>query len=38
MQYLPGTKMGFVGLKKVQDRADIIAWLRTQSDTPAPLP
>jgi cytochrome c len=37
-QYLPGTKMGFAGYKKVQDRADVIAWLRTQSDNPEPLP
>ena len=37
-QYVPGTKMGFTGFKKVQDRADVIAWLRTQADTPLPLP
>ena len=37
-QYVPGTKMGFVGYKKVEDRADVIAWLRTQSDNPVPLP
>jgi cytochrome c len=37
-QYVPGTKMGFAGYKKVQDRADVIAWLRTQSDKPVPLP
>jgi cytochrome c len=36
--YVPGTKMGFAGLKKVQDRADVIAWLRQQADTPVPLP
>jgi cytochrome c len=36
--YLPGTKMGFAGLKKAQDRADVIAWLRQQSDNPPPLP
>jgi cytochrome c len=35
---VPGTKMGFAGLKKVQDRADVIDWLRTQSDNPEPLP
>lgn len=35
---VPGTKMVFPGLKKVQDRADLIAWLRTLADTPAPLP
>ncbi len=37
-QYVPGTKMGFAGYKKVQDRADVIAWLRTQSDSPVPVP
>jgi len=36
--YAPGTKMSFAGLKKVQERANVIAWLRTQADTPVPLP
>jgi cytochrome c len=36
--YVPGTKMSFAGLKNVKDRADVIAWLRTQADTPVPLP
>ena len=27
---IPGTKMSFAGLKKPQDRADVIAWLKTQ--------
>ena len=36
--YAPGTKMTFAGLKKVEDRANLIAWLRTQSDSPPPLP
>jgi cytochrome c len=36
--YIPGTKMGFGGLKGVQDRANLIAYLRTNADTPAPLP
>jgi cytochrome c len=35
---MPGTKMGFAGLKKAEDRADVIAWLRQQSDNPLPLP
>jgi cytochrome c len=35
---MPGTKMGFAGLKKPEDRADVIAWLRQQSDNPLPLP
>ncbi len=37
-KYLKGTGMGFGGLKKVQDRADIIAYLRSLSASPAPLP
>lgn len=36
--YAPGTKMTFAGLKKVADRANVIAWLRTMSDNPPPLP
>jgi cytochrome c len=34
----PGTRMTFAGVKKTQDRANLVAWLRTQSDNPAPLP
>jgi cytochrome c len=37
-QYMPGTKMGFAGLKKAGDRAAVIAYLRTLSDNPADLP
>lgn len=36
--YAAGTKMNFVGLKKPEDRAAVIAWLRTQADSPKPLP
>lgn len=36
--YAPGTKMTFAGLKKPEDRADIMAYLRQQSDDPPPLP
>mgnify|MGYP001060449789 CR=1 FL=1 len=36
--YVPGTKMTYVGMKKPEDRAAIIAWLRTLSDNPVPLP
>jgi cytochrome c len=36
--YVAGTKMNFVGLKDPQERADLIAWLRTQDDSPEPLP
>lgn len=37
-EYIKGTKMNFSGLKKVQDRADLVLFLREQSDNPAPLP
>ena len=36
--FAPGTKMTFAGDPSVKDRANIIAYLRTQSDSPAPLP
>ncbi len=36
--YIPGTKMSFAGLKSSQDRINLIAFLRTQSDSPAPIP
>lgn len=36
--YAPNTKMSYAGLKKPEDRAALIAWLRTQSDSPAALP
>lgn len=36
--YAPGTKMSYAGLKKTQDRANLVAYLRTLSDSPAPLP
>jgi cytochrome c len=36
--YVKGTVMGFGGLKKIEDRANLLAYLRTFADTPAPLP
>jgi len=36
--YAKGTKMTFPGFKKAQDRADVIAYLRTLADAPAALP
>ncbi|MCB9973682.1 MAG: cytochrome c family protein [Rhodospirillales bacterium] len=36
--FVSGTKMTYVGMKKVEDRATIIAWLRTLSDSPVALP
>jgi cytochrome c len=35
---VPGTKMSFVGLPKAEDRANIIAWLRTKADSEPALP
>jgi cytochrome c len=36
--FIPGTAMGFAGIPKDSERADVIAYLRTLSDNPAPLP
>ena len=36
--FVRGTKMAFVGLPKEQERADVIAYMRTMSDSPKPLP
>ena len=35
---VPGTKMGFAGYPKPDNRADVIAYLRSLADTPVPLP
>lgn len=36
--FVQATKMSFVGLKDAQERADVIAYLHTLSDSPVPLP
>jgi cytochrome c len=36
--FVPGTAMGFAGITKDGERADVIAYLRTLSDKPVPLP
>src|SRR5690606_9758382 len=36
--YIPGTTMSFAGVRSPQDRANLIAWLRTLSSDPVPLP
>lgn len=36
--YIPGTNMSFAGLSRDQQRADVIAYLRTLADNPQPLP
>ena len=37
-KHVPGTAMGFAGVKKPDERANQIAWLREQADAPAALP
>lgn len=37
-RYVAGTKMTFIGLKKPEERINLIAWLRTQSASPAAIP
>lgn len=37
-KFAPGTKMNFIGIKKPEDRAAVIAWLRTLEDSPPALP
>jgi cytochrome c len=35
---VPGTKMSFAGIPSEKDRINLLAWLRTQSDSPLPIP
>jgi cytochrome c len=35
---VPGTRMAYAGLRKPEDRANLIAYLRTLADAPKPLP
>lgn len=35
---VPKTSMGFAGLRKPEDRANMIAYLREQSNAPVPIP
>jgi cytochrome c len=35
---IPGNKMAFAGVQDTQDLTDLIAYMRTLADTPAPLP
>ncbi|MFK7839414.1 MAG: cytochrome c family protein [Bdellovibrionales bacterium] len=37
-KYMPGTKMNYNGIKKPEDRAAMIAWLRTLGSASKPLP
>jgi cytochrome c len=36
--FVPGTKMSFAGLSRGSERADVIAFLNSKADNPAPLP
>ena len=36
--HIKGTKMAFAGLKKEKDRASVILYMNTQSDSPLPKP
>ena len=36
--YIKGTKMAFAGLSKDKDRASVILYMNSQSDSPVPLP
>jgi len=36
--FIPGTKMSFAGIRNQQDRINLIAFLRQNADTPAPIP
>jgi len=36
--YIPGTAMGFAGIQKDSERADVIDYLHTLAETPVPLP
>ena len=36
--FVPGTAMGFAGIQKDSERADVIAYLRSLADKPVPLP
>jgi len=37
-RYIRGTRMAFAGISNVQQRADVVAYLRTLSANPQPLP
>ena len=36
--FVPGTKMSFAGVPRGSERADVIAFLNSKADNPAPLP
>ena len=36
--WVPGTSMSYSGMRSPEDRASLIAWMRSLSDSPEPLP
>ena len=36
--HIKGTKMAFAGLKKERDRASVILYMNSKSDSPLPTP
>jgi cytochrome c len=36
--FAPGTKMTFAGLRRAQERADLLVYLNANGDSPLPLP
>jgi cytochrome c len=37
-RWAPGTNMNFAGLRRQQERIDLLAYMRTQADSPPPIP
>lgn len=37
-KHIPGTKMSFAGIRKSEDRVNLIAWMRNQASAPAAIP
>lgn len=37
-KWISGTKMSFAGIKSQEERVNLIAWLRAQDSSPAPIP
>jgi cytochrome c len=37
-KWISGTKMSFAGIKSQEERINLIAWLRAQDSSPAPIP
>jgi cytochrome c len=35
---MPGTRMAYAGMRRAEDRANLIVYMRSLSDSPAALP